>query len=257
MMDSPPTSAPSTLAATHPNMQLWDYMYESKNDIWTSLEGDQELMKFLDILTDGRSSLDVLVPMCGKTHAMILLSDKGHRVVGIEWSKPAVECFFNENNLTYNKRLVTIGEIEVMMYSANDRYITIYCGDFFAFKHDNLGGFDCIFDHGAIGCFDFTEIKRTTYAEMINLFTRPGGRVLLSTFDYEHSERPIVPFAVTEDEIRAIYKDYFKSPRLLAEMDAAKAADTFNLRVQGPIQFQVWTLSRFSWKLFLLEKQSL
>ena len=30
------------------------------------------------------------------------------------------------------------------VYTAHNKAITIYCGDLFAFKEDNLGGFDCI-----------------------------------------------------------------------------------------------------------------
>ena len=79
------------------------------------------------------------------------------------------------------------------VYTAHDKTITIYCGDLFAFKEDNLGGFDCIFDHGSIGSFDLTKVKRTTYAEIMDSFTKPGGRILLSFFDYEHSEHPLYP----------------------------------------------------------------
>ena len=50
-------------------------------------------------LAEGKSNL---VPMYGKTQAMLLLSGKGHRVVGIDWSKCAVEKFFEENSLEHS-----------------------------------------------------------------------------------------------------------------------------------------------------------
>ena len=76
-------------------------------------------------------------------------------------------------------------------------------------KEDNLGGVDCIFDHGSIGSFDFTDtVERTMYAELMNSFTKPGGRIVLSFFDYEHSEHPTVPFAVTEEEVTTLYKEH-------------------------------------------------
>ena len=50
----------------------------------------------------------------------------------------------------------------------------------------------CIFDYGSIGSFDFTDVKRSTYAELMSSFTRPGHRNLLSFFDYEHSKHPTV-----------------------------------------------------------------
>ena len=138
------------------------------------------------------------------------------------------------------------------MYTASDKAITIYCGDLFAFKEDNLGGFDCIFDHGSIGSFDFIEIPRSTYAELMTSFTKPGGKILLSFFDYEHSEHPTVPFAVTEKEVVNLYKENFKTPELVQEFDDTKTADLFNMSPNTI--FPVWTLNRFSWKLLLLVK---
>ena len=251
-----PLSSPS-LSGTpaHPNRELWDNVYEKGKDYWTAEAVDEHLMKFHDtFLTEGRSNLDILVPMCGKTQVMLLLSAKGHRVVGIEWSKAAVERFFEENGLEHSTRQVTVGSTDMTVYAADHKAITIYCGDFFAFKEENLGGFDCIFDHGAIGCFDFAKDTRSSYAEIINSFTRPGGRILLSTFDYEHSEHPTIPFAVTEEEIRELYKEHFNPPQLLADLDDKITTETFNLQAQGLGRFPVWTFSRFSWKILLLVK---
>ena len=247
----------SSGSPAHPNVQLWDKIYESKKDHWTTAEADDELMKFHDTLTDGKRHLDVLLPMCGKAQSLLSLCERGHRVVGIEWSRQAVELFFEDNGLPYSSESVTINGVHMSVYKANEKNITIYCGDFFAFRDSakNLGGFDCVFDHGAIGCFDFTLQKRSSYAEIINSFTRSNGRVLLSTFDYEHSEHPTIPFAVTEEEIKSLYEVYFEPPQLLADLDAEKSADVFNLRAQGAVRFPVWNFSRFSWKILLLVKK--
>ena len=131
-------------------------------------------MKFYSDLvpTEGKEKPDILVPMCGRAQTLLTLNEKGHRVVGIEWSKPAVERFFDENNLDYRVEPASVGGDDIPVYTSRDKNITIYCGDFFCFKDNNLGGFDCIFDHGAIGCFDFEEEKRTTYAKIIYVNSR-------------------------------------------------------------------------------------
>ena len=246
------TSASSNGSPAHPNVQLWDKLYREQKDVWTKEAVDKELLKFIDTLTDGKTGLDVLVPMCGRSLVMLSFAEKGHRVVGIEWSKPAVKQFFEENNLAYSTLSHDLGGVQVPVYTANDKAITIYCGDLFAFKEDNLGGFDCIFDHGSIGSFDFTEIPRSTYAELMNSFTKHDGKILLSFFDYEHSEHPTVPFAVTEKEVVDLYKENFKTPELVQEFDATKTTDLFNLDTNSI--FPVMTFSRFSWKLLLLVK---
>ena len=239
---------------THPDMRLWEKLYQEQKDEWTSEAIDKELLQFQDILTDGKTGLDVFIPMCGKSQVMLSFAEKGHRVVGIEWSELPVKQFFEENGLAYSIRSSDIGGVEMPVYTAHDKTITIYCGDLFAFKEDNLGGFDCIFDHGSIGSFDLTKVKRTTYAEIMDSFTKPGGRILLSFFDYEHSEHPTVPFATTEEEVANLYGENFKTPELLHEIDAAKTADLFNMDPTAGSILPVWTLSRFSWKLVLLVK---
>ena len=247
-MDAP-TSTP-TVSLTHPNVQLWDRIYEDKEDGWTSEKVDKEVFKCYDTLVNGKTDLAILVPMCGKSRIMLRIAERGHRVIGIEWSGVAVKQFFEENGLAYSTMSCRIGGVEMSVYTAHNTAITIYCGDLFAFKEDNLGGFDCILDHGSIGSFDIT--KRTMYAELINSFTKPGGRIILSYFDYEHSEHPSVPFAVMEEEVTTLYKEHFSPPQLLQEYNAKQTAEIFDMRENSKLP--VWTLSRYSWKVVLLIK---
>ena len=83
-MDASSDAAVGTI--DHPNLQFWDMAYEVGEDIWTKEAVNQKLMEFHETLTNGKSGLDVLVPMCGKTQIMLYLAEKGHCVVGIEWS---------------------------------------------------------------------------------------------------------------------------------------------------------------------------
>ena len=238
----------------HPNVQLWDMLYQKGKDEWTKEAVDLELLKFRSTLIESKMGLDIFVPMCGKTKVMLSLAEDGHRVVGIEWSKVAAEQFFEENNLEYTMQLCNIGGTNIPMYKAKEKAVTIYCGDFFAFKQHKLGPFDCVFDHGALGCFDFQmeASSRSTYAEIINSFTKPGGRILLSIFDYEHSEHPTIPFAVTETEVDVLFKEYFKL-QLLQGFDGKKMLDIFQ-HPQDTL-LPVLCFSRFSWKILLLVKQ--
>ena len=141
------------------NLQFWDTLYQGKKDDWTCDKKDKELFKFHDVLVNGKTGLSVLIPMCGRSLIVLWCAERGHRVVGIEWSELAIKQFFVKNDLAYSSKSCRIGGIEMPVYTctAHDKSITIYCGDLFAFKEDNLGGFDCIFDHGSIGSFDFTQ----------------------------------------------------------------------------------------------------
>ena len=124
----------------HPNLQLWDKLYEGKKDEWTSEKADKELFKVHDVLVNGKTGLAILVPMCGKSQILLWFAERGHRVIGIEWSGVAVKQFFEENGLAYNTKSCIIGGIEMPVYTAHDKTITIYCGDLFAFKELGQSG---------------------------------------------------------------------------------------------------------------------
>ena len=235
----------------------WDAVYQKGFDNWTKEGADLELLKFRSTLMNGKTDLDILVPMSGKSIVLLSLAEEGHRVVGIEWSKVAVEQFFEENNLKYCTELCNIGGTSMPKYKAEGKAVTIYCGDFFSFKQHKLAPFDCVLDHGALECFDFRKetTPRAVYAEIIKSFMKPGGRMLLSIFDYEHAEHPGLPYAVTEAEVNTLYKEHFKI-QLLQESDSKKMVDTFEFTKESLFGSFPTNLSRFSWKILLLVKQS-
>ena len=84
----------------------------------------------------------VLVPMCGKSVDMLWLEDRGNEVVGVELSDIAARAFFEENALRY-----TIRQGKLPAYVAEDRDITIYCGDLFDFDEPGHTGW---YDRGAL-----------------------------------------------------------------------------------------------------------
>ena len=110
-------------------------------------------------------------------------------------------------------------------------------------------------DHGSLGSFDVPVEPRNTYAEIINSFTKPGGRMLLSILDYEHTEHPAIPFAVTEEEVGVLYEKSFEL-QLLQEFDRKKLTDVLKSSEQTILSAScLLSLSRFAWKILLLVKQ--
>ena len=45
----------------------------------------------------------VFIPLCGKAHDIKWIADHGHEVIGIELSQLAIEAFFEENALAYER----------------------------------------------------------------------------------------------------------------------------------------------------------
>ena len=140
----------------------------------------------------------------------------------------------------------------MVKFTAKDEAITVFCGDIFQFEGHNMGSFDCVFDHGSVGSFHSSE--RSKYVEIMKTFMKPGGRMLLSVFDYKQSEHPTIPFAVTEEEVVGLFKESFDPPRVLEEIDADRTADIFHM-YNRVLLFPVKTFSHFSWKIYLLVKQ--
>ena len=228
----------------------FDEMYTESKDHWTKKAVDCELIKFYDVIVNGKENLSVLLPLCGKTEVLLYFAEKGHRVVGIEWSEVAVKMFFQENNLSYSCQTRNISSTDIPVFTANDKDITIYCANIFSFENENLGGFDCIWDHASIGCFSKDE--KAKYVNIMAAFTKPGGRMLLSIFDYDYSEHPFPPFAVTQEEVTTLYSSSFETPKVLQELDASKTAEIFEFSPNFPVT----TFSRMSWKILFLIKQN-
>lgn len=60
------------------------------------------LVKHLDKLTINRENLRFFFPLCGKALDMAWLASLGHFIVGVEFTKEAIEDFFKENNISFN-----------------------------------------------------------------------------------------------------------------------------------------------------------
>ena len=232
-----------------PNLELWNNIYKNKKDNWSNEEADGVVTEFSMDLTQRKVNQSILVPLCGRSKVVLTLAEQGHKVVGIEWSKIAILAFFEDNKLPYVELVYSLDGKDIPMYQAKEKLITIYCADIFAFKnHKGIGLFDCILDHGSIGMF---YADRAMYAAIIKSFIKPGGRVLLSIFDYVHSEHPTIPFAVTEEEVISTFKDTFKTITLAKELDAKAMAKVFHLE-SPDCYFPVLTLSRLFWKIILM-----
>ena len=164
----------SNVNTKKPNHQMWDTLYQDKEDFWTQNAAYDMYVELSDTLTQGKANQTILVPLCGRSKLMLMLAEQGHTIVGIEWSKTAIVAFFEENKIAYQELTFNLNEKPIPMFQAKEKPITIYCGDLLAFKdHAGIGPFDCIQDHGSVGCF---ATGRSSYAAIMNSFTKPGGK---------------------------------------------------------------------------------
>ena len=139
----------------------------------------------------------VFVPLCGKSLDMAWLAAQGHRVLGVELSRIAVEQFFGENGLAPNTRESSLGT----HFTAGP--IEIICGDAFALDAQALAGCAGLYDRAALIALPRT--MRDTYVGETQARLPAGCRGLLVTLEYPPHEKAGPPFPVDAAEVERLY----------------------------------------------------
>ncbi|MFJ4066561.1 thiopurine S-methyltransferase [Pseudomonas sp. NPDC089996] len=139
----------------------------------------------------------VLVPLCGKSLDMAWLAGQGHRVLGVELSRLAVEDFFQEHGL--QAQITPQGPFEV--WRSGD--VEVWCGDFFALRAEDVADCTGLYDRAAV--IALPSSMRARYREHLSRILPAGCKGLLLTMDYDQQLIDGPPFAVTDAEVREGY----------------------------------------------------
>ena len=149
----------------------------------------------------GSNANPVLVPLCGKSPDLLWLSDHGHDVVGVELSELAVRGFFEEHSLDYD--VEPVGSLQ--RFTARERPVTIYCGDYFDF---DIPGFGALYDRGALVALPAEE--RSRYIEHTKHLLEDGALRFIVTLEYDQDVVNGPPFSVDADELTRYWDDLEK-----------------------------------------------
>ncbi|MGY0504300.1 thiopurine S-methyltransferase [Luteimonas sp. e5] len=152
-----------------------------------------------------RQGEQVLVPLCGKTLDMPWLAAQGQRVLGIEISRTGIDAFFHEQGLYAQCQPQPDGRL----HRAGD--IAILEADAFALDGSTLADCSLVYDRAAL--IALPPGMRQRYANELYARLPAGCRALLITLEYPQSQKAGPPFAVHEDEVRALF-----SPRWEVEL---------------------------------------
>jgi thiopurine S-methyltransferase len=162
---------------------------------WHETDGNKALQEFWPDLSP---SARVLVPLCGKSQDLLWLARSGCRVSGVEISPVAVETFFSENELEFER----YGDGELTAYAARDMDIVLYCGDYLEFHADP---FDALYDRGALVALPAGI--RPEYAAHTERLLDPAAARLVITLEYDQAMVAGPPFAVLPAEIKRYWPD--------------------------------------------------
>ena len=139
----------------------------------------------------------VFVPLAGKSLDMAWFAAQGHRVLGVELSRLAIEQFFAEHELQPGMRETRYGT----HYEAGG--IELIHGDAFGLDADLLRDCAAVFDRAAL--IALPPDLRLRYAHELYAALPTDCRGLLVSLEYPQAERAGPPFSVPEDEVRALY----------------------------------------------------
>ncbi|MGR6737861.1 thiopurine S-methyltransferase [Pseudomonas chlororaphis] len=138
----------------------------------------------------------VLVPLCGKSLDLSWLASQGHQVLGIELSEKAIQDFFSEQQL--QPQVSLRGGFKVYEYGP----IQLWCGDFFALRATDVADCQALYDRAAL--IALPPEMRERYAAHLQSILPQGCQGLLITLDYDQVLMAGPPFAVLDDEVKAL-----------------------------------------------------
>jgi hypothetical protein len=79
-------------------------------------------------------------------------------------------------------------------------------GDWFKASARELGTFGRAWDRGSLVAIP--PVMRAQYAEVMDRLLEPSGRILLSGYEYDQAKAPGPPFALSVEEVAALYPGY-------------------------------------------------
>ena len=191
------------------------------------------LLRFWNTLSHPAGS-EVFVPLCGKSLDMVWLRQQGCAVLGVELSSLAVQEFFHEQGMP----------AERVSGDRFDNYIAhgycLACGDFFDLSKADMAQVSGVYDRASLVALP--PEMREQYARHLADILPSGTQILLITFDYPQAEMQGPPFAVSANEVEALYSQYAEI-RLLAQEDVLEQNPRFKQRGMTRMQENVFLLT--------------
>ncbi len=149
-----------------------------------------------DLLLDGATR--VLVPLCGKSLDIPWLADRGVEVVGVELVDKAVDAFWSAMDEEPER------EVLPDFSRTTSGGITMLQGDIFKLLPGHTGTLDAIYDRAAL--IAIPPDQQHAYVDHLMGLLRPGGRMLLLTYDMPLPPQKGPPFSVTPQRIPDLFK---------------------------------------------------
>ncbi len=150
-------------------------------------------------------SAEVFVPLCGKSLDMLWLHAQGYKVTGIELSQKAIESFFSENDLPFERR--TDSPFEVFTGVGKAAGIKLLAGDFFALTAEHCRDVSAVYDRASL--IAMNDDLRPRYAQHLAAILPAGSISLMLVIDYDASKMQGPPFPVSAAMVTKLFTENF------------------------------------------------
>ena len=166
------------------------------------------LIKHWQTISSGhvQSANNVFVPLCGKSLDMLWLIEQGFHVYGVELSALAVDAFFQENNIPFEKS--NTGSHTKF----ESEHATIFSGDILSLAAHSLPAFDFFYDRAALVALPLE--MREAYVNKVSALLKPGARGLLISLEYEVGLINPPPHCVDLDSVYDAYGKQYRCDAL-------------------------------------------
>ncbi|XP_028397722.1 probable thiopurine S-methyltransferase [Dendronephthya gigantea] len=204
-------------------LEDWAKSWDDNRTGWHLDHVNSNLTENIEFLTDGKQNLRIFVPLCGKTLDLLWLVRQGHTVIGVEAVPKAIEDFFKENDISYEKKTLDGYGHCFMAFGGK---LKIFNCDYFKFNSSLAGGkVDCIWDCNSLGAIppnDWTQYLQIS----LELLNRSHGRILFQAFLYDQDEYAGPPYSVPIEKLSSLLGDSYEL-QLVNKKPAEEARSRF------------------------------
>lgn len=209
--------------------EFWETRWEEGRIGFHASETDGELTTHWASLGVPADAL-VLVPLCGKSLDMLWLREQGHRVLGAELSPVAVDAFFAENEIPFERDGTTL----------RGDGIEIWNGDLFDLGASDMADVRGIYDRAALVAMP--PEMRARYAKHLVSIVPAGAPVLLQTIEFDQELMAGPPFSVDAAEVHKLYGGAYHCEELVRRR-VVKDRERFRKAGVNELDEIVWRLS--------------
>lgn len=143
----------------------------------------------------------VFVPLCGRSPDINWLLNFGHKVIGIDLSRSALQRFCDESGLDVKPE----EHNGFTVFKAPQ--LTLYAGDFFSSTPDMFSGISRVYDRASIVAMP--PNMRERYVSHLRSVVPSQAEMFTIAMAYDQSKMQGPPFSVEETELRKFFADRY------------------------------------------------